>query len=412
MVLHDFQIQRYYETNRFLMATVNYYRKSQNISKKQIQKDSIISHATYRRAEVTNFVDHPEILVRIAHYFGISTAYEPKLIQEINNDFNFLYTYLYLYDVEKMEQYYQKIENRAKECEKSILFSIYHFARLIYYIGSPMRVELDKIAESLQVLHFFEEDLLDVFKFLLEHYQFCYYSLIHDKVNTVRMAKQVYLDSMKYPKLFPYILYQMSINYYFINDYANSIFYSLEALPKLEEDLNYNRAEYCQLNIAICFERLNNTVKSKDILNRIFLHLMTVNSPHIDYLAKLTLANCYVSEENYMDAVHIFEELEQNRTFRGENSLMILYCYYRLNDGESFNQLKNVLEDAFKKWYFYSGYYDAVLLLDALMNNQKRLFLPAFKTVEKSFSMYGDSKIVDLIYKEMRQKKVIPSNNL
>ena len=91
---------------------------------------------------------------------------------------------------------------------------------------------------------------------------------------------------------------------------------------------------------------------------------------------------------------------------------MILYCYYRLNDGESFNKLKDALEDAYKKWYFYSGYYDAVLLLDALIKNQKRLFLPTFKQVEKSFSMYGDSKIVDLIYKEMRQKKVIPSNNL
>lgn len=204
----------------------------------------------------------------------------------------------------------------------------------------------------------------------------------------------------------------MSLNFYFINDYANSIFYSLEALPRLEEDLNYNRAEYCQLNIAICFERLNNTVKSKDILNRIFLHLMIVNSPHIEYLAKLTLANCYVSEENYLDAVAIFEDLEQNRTFRGENSLMILYCYYRLNDVESFKKLKDILDDAFKKWYFYSGYYDAVLLLEALVNNQKKLLLPAFKQVEKSFSMYGDSKIVDLIYKEMRQKKVIPSNNL
>ncbi|MDD4213093.1 MAG: helix-turn-helix transcriptional regulator, partial [Bacilli bacterium] len=235
MFLFDFNIQRYYETNKFLMGAVDYYRIAKSISKKQIQKEANISHATYRRAEVTQFVDHPEILTKIANYFGISTTYNRELVKEINEDFNLLYTYLYLYDVEKMEFYFQKIENRAKECENSILFSIYHFSRLIYYMGSPMRGELDKISESLAILHCFEEHLLDVFIFLLEHYQFCYYSLVHDKGNTIRYAKQVYLDSMKYPKLFPYILYQISLNYYFINDYANSIFYSLEALPKLEE---------------------------------------------------------------------------------------------------------------------------------------------------------------------------------
>ncbi|MFA6627695.1 MAG: hypothetical protein WCT17_04115 [Bacilli bacterium] len=411
MVLFNFNIPRYYETNQFLMAAVEYHRKSNAINKKQIQKEANISHATYRRAEITNFVDHPEILIKIANYFGISTTYDPQMIREINDDFNLLYTYLYLYDVEKMEHYYQKIENRAKECENNILFSIYHFSRLIYFMGSPMRGELDKISESLSILHNFEENLLDEFIFLLEHYQFCYYSLIHDKANTICFAKQVYLDAMKYPKLFPYILYQISLNYYFINDYANSIFYSLEALPKLEEDLNYNRAEYCRLNIAICFERLNNTVKSKEIINRIFLRLMMVENPRIEYLAKLTLANCYVSEEDYIDAVKLFEELELNRTIRGENSLMILYCYYQLNQVDSFKKLKTEIDEAFKKWLFYSGYYDAVLLLDALITNHKKILLSTFKQVEKSFSMYGDSKIVDLIYKEMRQKKVISNNS-
>lgn len=410
MIFFDFKIQRYFEDYRYLIAIVNYSRKSLKISKKQVQKENNISHATYRRAEVTNFEDHFEIISKIAAYFGISTDYDMNMISELNENFNLLYTYLYLNDLEKVERYFKLIEAKKDSYEKTILLSIYHFAKVIYYISSPMRVEMNAIAESLEVLKLFREDLLDVFDFLLNNYLFCYHSLLHDKDNVVKYAKIVYLEAPKYPRLVPLILYQMSLNYYLINDYANCIFYSLEALPKLEENLNYNRAIYCNLNIAICFERLNNTVKCREILNKIFLHIMSNNIPRFEYLAKLTLANCCVSEGNYQEAIDTFSELEVNRTVKGENSLMILYCYYKLNNKNAFENLAYYLEEEFKKHNYYSGYYDVVMLLDTMIKRNKKGIPEIFKIAEKSFPHYGDSKIVDLIYMEMKEMKIIPVN--
>lgn len=413
MIYYDFKIQKYFEDYRYLVAYINFSRMSSKISKKQMQHDNQISHATFRRAEVTNFVDHFELLSKLADYFGSSAEYDMEIIKELNNNFNLLYTYLYLNDLENMELYFKKIEEKKNIYEKSVLYSIYHFAKLIYYVSSPLRVEINAINESIEILKLFRDDLLDVFSFLLDVYIFCYYSLIHDKDNVVKYAKKVYLELPKYPRLVPMILYQMSLNYYLINDYANCIFYSLEALPKLEEDLNYNRAICSNLNIAICFERLNNTVKCREILNKIFLHMMSNKIPRFEYLVKLTQANCCVSEENYQEAIDIFKELEDKRNVKGENSLMLLYCYYKMNNKNAFENLALFLEDEFKNHNFYSGYYDVVLLLDAMIKHNKKAMAENLKIAEKSFSYYGDSKIVDLIYMEMKDKKIIqvPNNN-
>ncbi len=406
-ILFDFEITKYFLDNRNIIATINYFRQSRGINKKQIQKDNKISHATFRRAELNYFVDHPELIKKMATYFQIPTDYKEGIVQEANSHFNLLYTYLNLGDFEKMEYHYKQIELIKMTYPNSFFLAIFHFARLVYYVGSPLRVELNAIKESIEVLQLFRDDLLDVFIFLLDYYLLCYYSLMHDKINTTIYAKKIYLESAKYPSLLPLVLYQLSLNYYFINDYANSIFYSLEVLPMLENELNYNRALYCNLNIAICFERLNNTVKSKELLDRIFLYLMANHVPRVAYLAKLTLANCYISEENYVEAIPIFEELEMDRPSRGENSLMLLYCFYKTKEEHLFNALKDTIDEEVEKDNFYLGYYDVVLLLAELFNQNKKNILSKFKIAEKSFQAYGDSKIVDLLYKELSDRKII-----
>lgn len=406
-VFYDFNIQRYYANNEYLIAMLNYMRKSLKISKKQIQKDNHISHATFRRAEVTDFVGHNEILNTLAKYFNIDVNYDTKIIAEVNDNFNCFYTALYFGQLDKLELYYHKIEAKKALYSNSILFSVYHFARLIYYISSPLRVETETILDSLEVLRYFQEDLLEEFSFLLEEYTYCYYSLIHDEKQALSLAKKVYLEGHKYPRLLPLVLYQMSVNYYFINDYANSIFYSLEALPLLESDLNYTRAIFCHSNNSICFERLNNTVKSKEILEKIFLYLTINENKRLEFLARLTLANCYVTEENYLEAVELFKELESQNDVKGESSLMILFCYYKSGNIESFNLLKNELELSLNEDKFYKGYFDLVLFMDAIMKKDKKQISQRFSIAEKSFPYYSDSKIVELIYKEAKNKKII-----
>lgn len=408
MVFYDFKIQNYYKDNKYLLAIVNYSRKSLKISKKQMQKDNQISHATFRRAEVTDFVGHPEILTKLAEYFQVPSTYDMDFVNEINDDFNNFYTCLYFSELDRIEYYYKKIEAKKDLCRGSILYSIYHFARLIYYISSPLRVDTDTMLESIEILKIFREDLLDIFDYLLDEYTYFYYSLIHDKDAALKLSKRVYLEAHKYPRLVPLVLYQMSINYYFINDYANSIFYSLEALPMLIEDLNFNRAISCYMNNAICFERLNSTVKSKEILDKLFLYLASNNNKRLEYLAKLTLANCYVTDENYLEAVEIFKELENNKKVKGENSLMILYCYYKSNNIKSFELLAESLHSELEKDNFFEGYYDLVLLLEAMISKNKKLITERFFIAQKSFTQYSDSKIVDLIYSEARLKKAIP----
>jgi len=343
MILFDFKIQKYLENNKHLLAINNYYRKTLGLSKKQLQKETGIPHATYRRAELNDFIDHPDMLIKIAEYFELPTTVDESLINELNDNFNLLYTYYYLDNQEKLELYFNKIEEKKEHYEKTVFITVYHFAILVYYVGSKKRVEVDQIYESLQFLENFRSDLLDVFVFLLDDYYYCYYSLIHDEDNSIRYAHKVYVEVGKYPKLLPLILFQMSLNYYFINDYANCIFYSLESLPRLVNDLNYNRALSANLNMAICFERLDNTVKSKELLNKISLYLMTNENPRLKYLTELTMANCLVSEKKYEEAVPIFEKLQYFNGIKWENYLMRLYCYYKLKDLEAYQKLEEEL---------------------------------------------------------------------
>ena len=410
-VYYDFNIQKYFDGNKYLIAAVNFSRKSNNLSKKQMQKDNLISHATFRRAELTNFVGHSELINKLAEYFNIPIDYDIDMINELNTNFNLLYTSLYFNEIEKMEYYYQKIEQNLDLYRNNVLFSIFHFARIIYYVSSPKRVEIDTINESIEILKLYRDDLLPIFDFLLDEYIYCFYSLIHDQVNSIKLSKKVYLESHKYPRLIPLVLYQMSVNYYFINDYANSIFYSLESLPLLEADLNYKRAISCYMNNAICFERLDNTVKSKEILNKIFLYLESNKIPHVEYLSKLTLANCNVTDGNYQEAIEIFSELEENRPRRGENSLMILYCYYKQNDKEEFTKLAEILHNEYDNLNFFEGYNDLVMLLEAIIIKNKKRIYESYLNAKKSFPLYSDSKIVDIIYKEVKSKKVLPESN-
>lgn len=410
MIFFDFEIQKYFKSNKYLIAFVNYSRKKSKISKKQMQKDNLISHATFRRAEVTDFVGHPELLNKLASYFNIPIEYNMDFINEINDDFNKFYTYLYFNKLDKMEEYYLKIESKKPLLEDNILLSIYHFARVIYYLCSPKRMEIDTISESLKELELFREDLTEIFQFLLDQYTYYFYSLHHDVINAMKLYDRVYTESKKYPSHIPLVLYQMAINHYFINDYANSIFYSIEALEKLEADLNYSRALLCHLNMAICFERLDNTVKCKEIINKIFLHMVVDENPRTRYLANLTLANCYVTEKNYQLAIEKFKELELSRPNKGENSLMIIYCYYKLGKHEELKQLANILHKERLENKFYYGYDDLVSLFEELLTKNKKNIMNKYLIAEKSFPAYSDSKIVDLVYRELREKKIIPKN--
>lgn len=407
MELFDFKIEEYFKSNKHLISMVNYYRKSLNISKKDLQKENNISHATYRRAEVSDFVAHVDILKKLATYFDVEVEVDNEVIEELNNNFNLLYTFLYLNDVPKMEDYYNRIDEKKHLYSNNVLFTIYHFARLVYYVGSHKRVEVEIISESLDILRYFRGDLLEIFEFLLDDYTYCYYSLIHDEENALKFQKKVYLKMHKYTELVPQILHQMSLNNYLINDYANSIFYAFEALPKLEADLNYSKALYCNLNIAICFERLNNTIKSKEILTKLSLTLMSQNIPRAEYLAKLTLANCYVTEKNYPFAINLLDELESRREIKGENSLLLVYCYYKDGDMVSFNKVVSELKQDFLNDRFNSGYYDMLLLIESITTKKKTEILELFKIASESFQFYGDAKIVDLIFKEMQIKKLI-----
>ncbi len=407
MIFFDFEIQNYFKSNKYLIAIVNYSRKKSKISKKQMQKDNLISHATFRRAEVTDFVGHSELLNKLAFYFNIPIDYDMNLINEINDYFNQFYTYLYFNQLDKMKEYYQKIESKKSMMENSILLSIYHFARVIYYISSPKRVEIDAISESLEQLELFREDLTDIFQFLLDQYTYYFYSLNHQSENAIKYYDKVYTESKKFPRHIPLVLYQMALNHYFVNDYANSIFYSIEALEKLEADLNYSRALLCNLNIAICFERLDNTVKSKEIINKIYLHMVVNDNPRTRYLADLTLANCYVTEKNYELAIEKFTNLESTRQVKGENSLMIIYCYYKLGKEEELKKLASFLHKERENKNFFYGYDDLVILFEELLSRNKKSIFNKFLIAQKSFPAYSDSKIVDLVFKELKARKII-----
>lgn len=407
MVFFDFAISEYFENNKYLLAFVNYSRKKKNISKKQMQKDNLISHATFRRAEVTDFVSHPELLDTLANYFNVPTTYDLQLVQEINDEFNMFYTSLYFNDLDKMEEHFNKIEKKKEEMENSILITVYHFAKVICFLNSPRRVETEKIYESLQELELFKEDLLDVFKFLLDQYSYGYYSLLHDAPTALSLVNEVYFAAKRFPKHLPLVLYQMSVNYYFINDYANSIFYMLEALPKLQDDLNYSRAISAQTNLAICFERLDNVVKSKEILSKLFLYLENNSLPRIEFLAKLTLANCYVTEKRYAKSIKLFEELEETRETKGEGSLMILYCLYKLGQKEEFDLLASKLHNERNKNNFFYGYDDLIYLFESFFVRNKKNTINKLTTAKKTFHLYSDSKIIDLVTRELKAKKIL-----
>ena len=149
-------------------------------------------------------------------------------------------------------------------------------------------------------------------------------------------------------------------------------------------------------------------MKSKEILNKVFLYTRSNPVPHVEYLSKLTLANCNVTDGIFQEAIDIFKELESTRPRKGENSLMILYCYYKLNDKDKFYKLAELLHNEYANLNFFEGYNDLVILLEAILTKNKKRIYDKYVVAKKSFPLFSDSKIIDIIYKEIKSKKVIP----
>ena len=79
----------------------------------------------------------------------------------------------------------------------------------------------------------------------------------------------------------------------------------------------------------------------------------------------------------------------------------------QVSEVEELKKLASFLHKERENKIFFYGYDDLVILFEELLSRNKKSIFNKFLIAQKSFPAYSDSKIVDLVFKELKARKII-----
>ncbi len=415
MTLYDFSCGYYFQNHQEILVMVDYFKKLKQITQKEINETTGIPKSNFLRAQHKEFDGYDEIVAKMAEYFQIPTILNPSIITEFDELFSLFYTCVCFSKVEEAKTYYDIIVSKADLYKNSILWVPYHLMELIYYVTEVNYtnvVNYVKLDESVEFLKNFVDRMSSEHRFLYYEYMTCYWAFKKDKEQVVHYARLTIYLGTNYHELEPNANYHVSFSYSLIGDFINALIYANKALPKLEEQLNYNKAVFCRINIATLYKKLGNIDEAKRLLKKNLIYMTFYNVDRLIRATHLNYADCLFSEKNYKEAIKHYLIIVNDIIKREDyESIMITYCLYQAEDKKAASAYVNKLIGLNEKHAFSSEYLSLILFFRAYFEAHSYPEIEkAFRAAEADMPGYQlrGSFIQDLaktLFEEYGQKK-------
>ena len=391
MTIHDFTCAFYFKENYDKLVMIEYLKKRDSITQKEINDATKIAPSNYRRAQLKGFVGYEEIVDKIADYLHIQTKIDQSVIDEIDYNFSHFYTSICFSQTDAAKKFYDLIEEKRALYENSILMIEYHLAQLIFYITDinySRNMNRIKQQESIDYLKNFIDKMSSEHRFLFYDYMTTNSAINRNPEYVIHYARLTSYLAVNYPELEPTANYHISFSYSLVGDFINALIYANKALPKLEEQLNYTRAVFCRVNIAALYKKLGNIDEAKRLLQKNLVYITYSKLDKLLRATELNYADCLLMENNYTQAlVHYNVILKDILKKPDYESIMAVFCMFRLNNIDEGNKYVNELVLLEKENKFPYEYLTLILFFKAYFNKESNVD-DVYKVAEENMPSY------------------------
>lgn len=410
MTIYDFSSAFYFKNSFDQLVMIDYYKKEKQVTQKLINQATKIATSNYRRAQTKGFIGYEDMVAKIASYLGIQTNIDPKVIKELDQEFSLFYTSVCFSQVEDMKNHFAVIEGNKELYKDSILMVVYYLTQLIYYIvdiNYSRKISIEKQDEAIRFLEEFVDQMSSEHRFLFYEFMCTKSAIENNREMVVHYTRLTSYLADNYPELEPTANYHISFSYYMIGDFINALIYANKALPKLEEQLNYERAVFCRANIALYYKKLGNIDEAKKMLKINLVYIGYSNLTKLKHATELNYADCLLIEKNYSDALtHYNVVLDKILKEPDYESVMKVYCLYQLNEKVEADEYIDSLEKAYKEKEFSINFLSLIRFFKAYFNKENNVnqtyqdaltYMPKYETYGSYIqgvakSLYQDKK--------------------
>lgn len=418
MTIYDFSCSFYFRENYDKLVMIEYEKKQKQITQKEINEATGIATSSYRRAQLKNFAGYDDMVDKISSYLDIKTKTSQLTIDELDNNFSRFYTCICFAQESEAEFYYNKIIEKLPEYENSILLIVYYLAQLIYYITGnnySSTLHRQKQDEAIDFLQGFVDKMSSEHRFLYYNYMCIKSAVNKNRENVIHYARLTAYLSINYQELEPTVNYHISFSYSLVGDFINALIYANKALPKLEEQLNYERAIFCRTNIAALYKKLGNIDEAKRLLRKNLIYITFSNLEKLKRSTELNYADCLLMEYNYNDALEHYDIILEKLLKKPDyESIMRTYCLYKLNKLDEANEYSKELVLLNREDKYPFEYLSLILFFRSYFNKEDNLD-EAYRIAEKEmpgYSLRGSyiQQVAKTIYENVQGKKQTSKN--
>jgi tetratricopeptide (TPR) repeat protein len=393
MTIFDFSCAYYFRDHYDIIVMIEYLKKINNLTQKEINEKADIPKSNFRRAQLKGFLGAGDMLEKMAAYLNIQTEIDPAIIAEFDDTFSQFYTSVCFSKINDFKKYYVSSTEKLSNYKNSILMIQYYLMQLIYFVSEVNYTNIinyEKLDEAIDFLQHFVDKMSNEHRFLYYEYMSCYYGFKKDPEKVVHFARLTVYLSANYPDFEPTANYHISFAYSMISDFINALIYANKALPKLEEQLNYNKAVYCRMIIATIYKKLGNIDEAKALLRKNLVYMTFTEVQRNTQVTYLNYADCLLIEKNYAEALKYYTLIERDFLKQPEyEAIMVAYCMYQLKQTETANAYIAGLEQLHADEKFSAAYLSLIQFFRAYFN---RVAIPeieaAFKTAEGYMDAY------------------------
>ena len=335
MTIYDFKSDFYFIDNYALSVMVEYYKKKNQVTQKEINESMNIPKSNYRRAQQKNFVGYDKMLQKMATYLGIPVNVDLEKIRFLDDQFSHFYTCIVFSRFFESKSFFDNIVANFSHYDKTILMIPYYLAQFIYYLSEvnyTNKINFTKINESVDILQSLLEKMSEEHRFLFYEFMTNYSGIIKNRDDVIHYSRLTSFLSSNFPDLEPNANYHISFGFFMVSDFIDALIFANKALPKLEEQLNYTKAVFCRMNIAALYKKLGHFDEAKRLLKKNLIYLNFNDIPRLDQITYLNYADCMLMDERYEDALKYYLKIENEITKKQNyESIMIVYCMYKAN---------------------------------------------------------------------------------
>lgn len=392
MTIYDFSCAFYFRDNYDKLVMIDFLKKKTQVTQKEINEATKIATSSFRRAQQKDFVGYDDMVDKIASHLNIRTRVDQSIIDELDDNFSRFYTCVCFSQSEEAKKYYEIISEKRPEYENTILMIVYYLAQLIYNITDINYSRLmhrEKQDEAIEFLQDFVDKMSSEHRFLYYDYMCAKSAINKNRDNVIHYARLTSYLAVNYHELEPTANYHISFSYSMVGDFINALIYANKALPKLEEQLNYERAVFCRSNIAALYKKLGNIDEAKRLLKKNLVYITFSKLEKLMRATELNYADCLLMEYNYEDALKHYDIILDTILKKPDyESIMRTYCLYKSNRIDEANEYTVELQLLNREEKYSFEYLSLILFFRSYFNKEDNLDV-AYHIAEQEMPGYS-----------------------